>query len=236
MLHPRRRFLPWLPTILLNFPLISLPTLWLPTLWIPRVVLADQNSPASRASPIPLISLPNLGTSDQIPKKIRDPLEQIRQEEKDIPKRTSTPPSLTRRIPIEIYQCKREFLYRNKLIGCDSRLYTDGENLRAIIKDVPDALAELDTYQSNRRRVTLMAYTGSIGLALMLFKVLPIISRDDVKDGFLIGGVAITGASALYGLSLLRENESHLANAVQKYNAARPKDPIELQFSTGFSF
>ncbi|MCM2279637.1 MAG: hypothetical protein NDJ89_16305 [Oligoflexia bacterium] len=164
-----------------------------------------------------------------------------------IPTRPSAPPALTVKGPSDAFQCQRYFTYKGQTIGCDSNIRLDGEKLRPIIKDIPEAVAELDLYQQNRLKIRTAAYTGTFGLGFFLIGLL-LSGNHKAPDGklddtgrtllnlALIGGGGITGGSFLYALSFIRTNEAHLANAVTLHNQARPDSPIELQFSTGISF
>ncbi len=164
-------------------------------------------------------------------------------EEARIPTRPSTPPLLEQKVPIEYPHCERYFVYRGKAFECDSNLGRDAERLRVLLKDVPSALFELDTYQENREKIKVASYLGTAGILAMILGVLisrPPFDRDNgsIKPGgyVLLGGGILAGNSLIYGLSLVKTNESHLRNAVGYYNAAHPDDPIELQFSTRVNF
>ena len=148
---------------------------------------------------------------------------------------------MSRKIPPNTNPCRRVYLYRGQLLDCDSNLSLDGERLRPIIQRVPEAVTELNVYQSNRRFVNKLAYTGSAGIVLMLAGFL--VGRQvGGGTGILLrnigyaGGLVLTGGSLIYGVSLLTTNEQHLGEAVRHYNAAYPNDPIELQFTTGINF
>jgi hypothetical protein len=164
-------------------------------------------------------------------------------EVKQIPKKPSTPPTLTQKAPKQIPHCERYYLYLGKRLECDSNLGRDGENLRAIMHDVPSAIAELDIYQDNLKKVQYAAYFGTGGLLTVVGGAL--ISRPPVdpssgalKPGgyIMLAGAVVILNSLLYGLSLVKTNESHLSNAVNYYNSAHPERPIELQFSTQVNF
>jgi hypothetical protein len=163
------------------------------------------------------------------------------------PKKPSAPRALKQPTIVDTFHCERRFLYMGKVYGCDSNVQRDAERLRPLMADVPAALAELDTYQRNRQSVRVAAYVGSIGLLAAIGGVL--ISRTFTdsngnatnasiafRNYALAGGLGITGISLLYGLSVLSTNESHIDNAVRYHNQAHPNTPIELQFTTGFSF
>jgi len=160
-------------------------------------------------------------------------------EERQIPKRPSAPPPLNQLKAPDFPHCERYFSFKGKKIECDSNLGKDGERLRPIMHDVPSALEELDQYQENRDKVRLAAYGGTAGLLTMGLGIA--ISRPPFDPGsgeprtggyVLIGGLILAVNSLIYGLSVVKANENHLGKAVQYYNAAHPKSPIELHFST----
>ena len=87
------------------------------------------------------------------------------------------------------------------------------------------------------------AFVGSAGLLAMIVGL--IISRppQDPSSGalrpggyFVFGGGFVTANALIYGLSVVKTNESHLGRAVDYYNNAHPDDPIQLQFSTKVNF
>jgi hypothetical protein len=49
-------------------------------------------------------------------------------------------------------------------------------------------------------------------------------------------GLALTAGGFIYSYSLLSSNERLIPQSVDAYNRAKPKDPIELKFETGWSF
>jgi hypothetical protein len=166
-------------------------------------------------------------------------------EESDIPKTPTAPPSLLQAIPVDPFHCHRIVVYQGKPIDCDSNVRRDGDNLRRIIKDVPAAIAELDTYQKNRRNLKYTAYAASAGLLVTLVGYFG--SRGD--HGFrnansqltpaaivALSGLTFSIGSMAFGFYLYESNESHLTEAINDYNLARPNAPIELEFKTGMHF
>jgi hypothetical protein len=169
------------------------------------------------------------------------PARPVETEEAGIPRTPTAPPSFTRNVPPETTNCERRFMYKGRLLACDSNLRQDGERLRPIMREVPAAVAELDSYQRNRRRVQTLAYVGTAGIATaaigsILSRQLEHPTSVTVRNLTVVGGLALTAASVIYGFGALRANEAHLSNAVKHYNTARPEDPIELQFSTSLTF
>ena len=164
-------------------------------------------------------------------------------DESEIPKQPSAPPALSRRVPLEHYRCRRQYLYRGNLLNCDSYLYRDGERLRPILEKSPKAIEELNTYQTNQKRLGMLAYVSTLGLALIGSSMLArkyLWSTDPEavakRNRILLPGAAIAAGSFGYGMFLVITNDRHLGSAVDHYNEAFPEDRIELQFSTGWSF
>lgn len=165
------------------------------------------------------------------------------QEESQIPKKPSAPVPLYQISPGNVPHCERYYLYQGKKMECDSNLGNDGEHLRPYMKDVPQALAELDTYQDNLKKLKMAAYLGSAGMLIMVAGIL--ISHPPIDDTsgalktggwVMLGGFGLAANSLIYGFSLMKTNEAHLGNAVNYYNSAHPDRPIELQFSARVNF
>lgn len=162
-----------------------------------------------------------------------------------IPKTPTAPPTLFRRTPPETFRCQRSFNYDGKTYGCDSNVRSDGEGLRPLIKDIPEANIELNNYQ--RRKLTLenTAYMGSLGILLLIAGfVWPTGSNLDssgnvsppaVRSLMIWGGAGIFAGSLFYGYTANRSNENKLAEAVQIHNEKKPDKPILIQFSTGLN-
>lgn len=138
--------------------------------------------------------------------------------------------------------CDRTFEYKGKTLPCDSFTQQDGERLRNILSEVPDAVSELDRYQSGRKRLRKTAYFGTLGLLLMLAGP-PLArrftegnQRDQLANVFLYSGLGILGGSVMYGITVLNSNEDHLYKAVDHYNQARPGTPITLKITAGWKF
>jgi len=187
------------------------------------VVFADPNSPPN---PAPLIDSPSARDVG-------------RKELESIPKKPSTPVAPGRPGINEYFTCDRYFVYEGKRIVCDSYMRKDAEKLRPILDEVPEAVAELDEYQKNRRTLRNCAYVGSIGfLAFVAGQLLKdkLFEKDGLTHQALsLGGLGLVGTSFLYGFAVTQKNEEHIGNAVQKYNNARPDRPIQIQFSTDFN-
>jgi hypothetical protein len=108
-----------------------------------------------------------------------------------------------------------------------------------VIKDVPDAVADLDTYQSNREKIQELRYVGGAGLLLLvggyiLSKSLDEGNSYDRKGLIFGGGLAVLGFGS--GLILNSRNEKNIESAIQKYNQSRPNDPIQFEITTGAGF
>ena len=137
--------------------------------------------------------------------------------------------------------CDRPFIYRGEVYSVDSPQAQDAATLKSFMKDVPEAEALLQTYQDRRERSRLSAYTGTLGLVMVLlantvFKSSSNADRQSIHSAFQIGGLALTAGGFIYSYSLLRTNELLIPEAVDRYNRAKPADPIELKFQAGWSF
>jgi hypothetical protein len=146
----------------------------------------------------------------------------------------------------DAFHCERTFLYKGKTYGCDSYVQRDAERLRIFVSDVPEATSEIDTYQRNRKNVRTAAYIGSIGILMAITGFIvsrvftdgngnPTATATSVRTVGTISGLGITLGSVGFGYFSLRNNESHVENAVALHNQAHPNTPIVLQFSKGFS-
>lgn len=162
------------------------------------------------------------------------------------PKKPTSPPSLITRIPTDSFRCQRFFKYKGQKIACDSNIRFDGENLRPLLEDTPQALAELELYQKNRAELGNAAYIGSLGLFVAIAGSLlslqyrqegnPTNTSISIRNISMIGGSGIIIGSFISTLSFIKTNETHIGNAVNFYNQAHPESPIELQFNTGIQF
>jgi hypothetical protein len=170
------------------------------------------------------------------------------EDEIQIPKTTTAPPSMLQHAPVDPFHCERNFVYQGKILDCDSNVARDGERLRPIFRDTPGALTELNAYQRNRRNLRIAAYTTSLGFVMFLAGFVisqpPFqnfgfpLSQMSINTGgyFVLSGLGLSVGSFAYALSLSRTNEQHLRESVDQFNQAHPNQPIELQFKTGFTF
>jgi hypothetical protein len=172
-----------------------------------------------------------------------------RESEAPIPKKPSAPAVLAQPSLKDAFQCQRYFVYKGNRLDCDSHVRRDGESLRPILALVPKAEEELNTYQTNRRNLRTASYTTTAGLFAVLvgfaldFATQKNNSRIFDPHGSLtpggilaFTGLAVSFESFVYSLSVSRGNESHLGNAVEVYNQAKPEQPIQLEFSTKILF
>ncbi len=144
--------------------------------------------------------------------------------------------------PVVPIGCERPFIYRNEAYSTDSPQAQDAATLKYFVQSVPEAEKMLDTYQKNRERSKLSAYTGTFGLLLIVFA--PLISRTLFSAGtretaftvFQLTGVGLAAGGFIYSFTLLRTNESLIPKAVDTFNAKNRDDPIELKFTTGWKF
>jgi hypothetical protein len=160
------------------------------------------------------------------------------------PRAPMAPPiAQAKKIPDNPFRCDRLIKYRGRVLPCDSALRRDGDSLRSIFEKSPEALDELDEYQSGRNSLRYSAYVGTAGLVLALTSGLLAnafidenhpTGRKDTAKVIQLGGLGITLGSVLFGLSKLRNNEEHLQTAIIKYNATSPDRPIEVLFKSDF--
>ena len=61
-------------------------------------------------------------------------------------------------------------------------------------------------------------------------------SQDSVRNTLKIGGLTLAAGGFFFTFTYLNDNEKLIPQAVDTYNKARPNDPIELQFTTGWRF
>jgi hypothetical protein len=160
-------------------------------------------------------------------------------EESQIPTTPSTPPLQKVKKAREIPHCERFFIYQGKQLECDSNVGRDAERLRPLMEDVPEAVAELDIYQENRRNMRYAAYLGTVSILTMIAGTLVSRPPFDANSGairpggFLLLLGLVGGVNAVvWGFTASNSNERHIGNAVNYYNGAHPNRPIELQFST----
>ncbi|OFZ54925.1 MAG: hypothetical protein A2428_00545 [Bdellovibrionales bacterium RIFOXYC1_FULL_54_43] len=179
------------------------------------------------------------------------------EEESKIPIKPTAPAPIPGSTASDLFHCERYFIFEGKKLNCDSMVRQDGEELRPIIEDVPEAIAELNIYQRNQRNLRTAAYVGSTGLVIAAIGMFikqrysdsskdlatsdpataqSYSSKADLLQALVYTGLGLTAGTVIYGISLLRTNETHLGNAVRHYNSANPAHPIELQFTTEIAF
>jgi len=153
------------------------------------------------------------------------------------------PSAYSKKIPDNPFRCDRLIKYRGRVLPCDSALRRDGDSLRSILENTPDALDELDRYQSGRNSIRYAAYVGTTGLLIALTSGLianafidesRTTARRDTAKVLQVSGLSLTLGSVVFGLSSLRNNEQHLQTAIIKYNASSPDKPIEILFKSEF--
>lgn len=137
--------------------------------------------------------------------------------------------------------CDRPFLFRGEVYAVDAPQAQDASNLRLYVREVPEADSILAEYQNRRDRSRLSAYTGTLGLILYLVanslsKGAATPESQSLWSTFKYTGLALTAGGFIYSYSLLSSNERLIPQSVDAYNRAKPKEPIELKFETGWSF
>ncbi|MFN7685301.1 MAG: hypothetical protein ACK5QT_07820 [Oligoflexia bacterium] len=136
------------------------------------------------------------------------------------------PPS----VPKDVLGCERTLIYRAKTLPCDSPIAADGEGLRMLMHDSPEALESLNRYQAQRRSRFGTAYAGTLGL--LVAALAPRFSSDATTRNLLVaGGLSFTIGSFAFGKAQLAANERNLDRAIDHYNRKHPDDPIQLNRS-----
>ena len=165
----------------------------------------------------------------------------ILKQEAEIPKAPTVPTPIERPAPRIYNACQRKFVHEGEAKPCDSPSQVDGEKLRPLLQDVPQAALELDEYQINRRALNRTAYFSTIGLTLALIGNFLNRGSNNSEGGTSTGtylvfsGMTLAGLSVAYGWTASRANDRHLYRAVEYYNQAKPEHPIELKFSSDFN-
>lgn len=145
-----------------------------------------------------------------------------------IPQKIPVPQFGPKSTPQDILRCERTIIYRGKSLPCDSPIANDGEGLRTLLLDSPEALESIHRYQANRRSLQNTAYFGILGLLVAALG--PRFSSDPGTRNLMVGGgLAFTLGSFAFGKNKLRSNEVHLDQAIETYNRSHPDDPIELR-------
>jgi len=157
------------------------------------------------------------------------------------PCQTGIPSPLRKPKDITPLGCDRPFLYRGEVYSTDPPQIQDASTLKYFVQSVPEANSILDEYQSVRSKSKISAYTGTFGLLMFLLsnpvaKQFSAANQDSVRGALRIGGISIATGGFFYSFMLLRSNEKLIPKAVDAYNRVKPNDPVELQFSTGWSF
>lgn len=155
------------------------------------------------------------------------------------------PEKLGRPIPEKKSTCERMIRIGNEVFSCDSAVATDAENLRSYLLNNPEAIKELDLYQSNRKKIRAGAYIGSAGLLFVLGNSVfsKLFYRQDpektkkqeaLASTLRLTGLAVSVGTVLYGISFLKSNESHLNRAIDLYNEKNPNRKIEFLIQSHF--
>jgi hypothetical protein len=137
--------------------------------------------------------------------------------------------------------CDRPFVIHGETYSADSPQSQDAQTLRYFMKPVPEADSLLGVYQNNRKTIRSSAYIGTLGLVMFLFsntisKQFDEASRDSVRNVLKVGGLSLAAGGFFFSFTFLNDNEKLIPRAVETYNKAKPNDPIELQFTTGWRF
>ena len=137
--------------------------------------------------------------------------------------------------------CDRPFTIHRETYSTDSPQSQDAATLRYFVQSVPEADSMLNEYQENRIASKTSAYIGTLGILMFVFsntiaKQFEASSQGPVRDSLRIGGLSFAAGGFFFTFAHLNQNERLIPQSVEAYNKAKPNDPIELQFSTGWRF
>ena len=157
------------------------------------------------------------------------------------PCQTSIPSPLRKPKDIVPIGCDRPFVIHGETYSTDSPQAQDAQTLRHFVKTVPEADSMLLKYQDNRKSSRSSAYIGTLGLVMLVFSntianQFDDASRDSVRNTLKIAGLSLGVGGFFFTFTYLNENEKFIPKAVEAYNQAKPNDPIELKFTTGWRF
>lgn len=157
------------------------------------------------------------------------------------PCQTSIPAPLRKPKNIIPLGCDRPFTIHGEIYSVDSPQSQDASTLSYFVKSVPEADALLMEYRENRLSSKTSAYIGTLGILMFVFsntiaKQFDVSAQGPVRDTLRIGGLAFTAGGFFFTFAHLNQNEQLISRSVEAYNKAKPEDPIELQFSTGWMF
>lgn len=155
----------------------------------------------------------------------------------EIPKNPTQPKILgAESEPKNYFTCGRRFEYRGKVLPCDSYIRQDGNGLKKIFSNVPEAREHLESYQSSWKSLKPYGYVGALGIGLMLGSMfVPKVKdekgnevRSQLSKSMLLGGTIIFGTTLTVGFTQMAFRERHLNRAVEAYNVANPADQIKM--------
>lgn len=157
------------------------------------------------------------------------------------PCQTGIPSPLRKPKDIVPLGCERPFTIHGETYSADSPQAQDGSTLKYFVQNVPSSNAIMEEYQSNRNLSTTSAYIGTLGVVMFLLSntignQFNAASKTSVANALRVGGVCIAAGGFFFTFAYLHNNEHLIPKAVEAYNTAKPNDPVELQFTTGWKF
>jgi hypothetical protein len=157
------------------------------------------------------------------------------------PCQTGIPSPLRKPKDIVPLGCERPFTIRGETYSADSPQAQDASTLKYFVQNVPSSNQIMDEYQSNRNLSTTSAYIGTMGVIMFLLSntignQFNAASKTSVSNALRVGGVCIAAGGFFFTFAYLHDNEYLIPKAVEAYNTAKPNEPIELQFTTGWRF
>lgn len=147
-------------------------------------------------------------------------------------KKATRPPS-PRTAPItHRVTCQRRFRLLDRTFAMDSFNARDGEGIRPLANNVPEAITELNHYQANQVRARTAAITGSAGIFLVIITQIIASSQTGAEQAAIGGfgrilGFGLASGSLLFSIANLNSNEDHLTRAIDAVNRANPDQIIK---------
>lgn len=157
------------------------------------------------------------------------------------PCQTGIPAPLRKPKDITPLGCDRPFTIHGETYSADSPQAQDASTLKYFVQSVPESNSILEEYQEHRAASKTGAYIGTLGVVMFLFSnaignQFNAASKTSVTNALRVGGICLATGGFFFTFAYLHENEHLIPKAVEAYNQAKPNDPIELQFTTGWKF
>lgn len=156
---------------------------------------------------------------------------------KEIPKHFSIPPPIMEPKTIETFRCRKQVFHDGKMLNYDVNINTNCDNLLPLMEGTPESKHELKQYQIQQTKLGKMVYFTSLGAAIAILGFATNITATEnsphayrlSSDLLLASGIWLGLNSFFYNISVFRQGSEHFHQAVQHYNHAHPRKPIELR-------